>query len=67
MNMGFSTHGHWAQLKELKEIEVQGRGNPWFEDKNIDLESMEGIWVAIDPKDAINYLFMASDLESEGY
>ena len=65
MNMGFSTHGYWAALKELKEIEVEDRGNPWFDDTRLDLESTEGIWVAIDPKDAINYLFMASELESE--
>jgi len=65
MNMGFSTHGYWAALKELKEIEVEDRGNLWFDDTRLDLESTEGIWVAIDPKDAINYLFMASELESE--
>ena len=65
MNMGFSTHGHWASLKELKEIEVEDRGNPWFDDTRVDLENTEGIWVAIDPKGAINYLFMASELESE--
>ena len=28
---------------------------------------MEGIWVTLDPKDAISYLFMASELESEEY
>ena len=30
--LGYSTHGHWASLKELKEIEVEDRGNPWFDD-----------------------------------
>lgn len=67
MNSGYSTHGHWASLKELKEIEVEDRGNAWFEDNPIDLESMEGIWVTLDPKDAISYLFMGSELESEEY
>ena len=67
MNSGFSTHGQWAPLKELKEIEVEDRGNPWFEDDHINLDSMEGIWVTEDPKDAIPYLFMASELESEKY
>ena len=65
MNIGYSTHGHWGPLKELKELEVEDRGNPWFDDTYIDLESMEGIWVTLDPKDAISYLFMASELESE--
>jgi hypothetical protein len=67
MNIGYSTHGHWAPLKELKEIEVEDRGNDWFDDTKIDLESTEGIWVTKDPKDAIPYLFMASELESEEY
>ncbi len=65
MDSGFSTHGNWAPLKELKEIEVEDRGNSWFEDNHINLESMEGIWVTDDPKDAIQYLFMASELASE--
>ncbi len=67
MNSGYSTHGHWASLKELKEIEVEDRGNSWFEDTKIDLESTEGIWVTKDPKDAIQYLFLGSELESEEY
>ena len=67
MNSGFSTHGYWASLKELKEIEVEDRGNPWFEDNNIELDSMEGIWVTLNPKDAVQYLFLAEDLESEEY
>jgi hypothetical protein len=31
----------------------------------IDLENTEGIWVTVNPKDAIPYLFMDSELESE--
>ena len=67
MNIGFSTHGHWARLKDLKELEVEDRGNPWFEDIWVDPEGTEGIWVAIDPRDAVRYLFMASELESEEF
>jgi len=67
MSSGFSTHGHWASLKELKELEVEDRGNPWFDDTELDVESTEGIWITSDPKDAISYLFMASELESEEY
>lgn len=67
MNSGFSTHGCWTSLKELKEIEVDDRGNPWFEDDYINLDSMEGIWVTLNPKDAVQYLFLAEDLESEDY
>jgi hypothetical protein len=67
MNLGYSTQGYWAPLKELKEIEVEDRGNDWFDDSKIDLESTEGIWVTKDPKDAIQYLFIASELESEEY
>ena len=67
MVLGFSTHGHWESLKKLKEIEVDERGNLWFDDSQIDIETMEGIWVTLDPKDAIQYLFLAEDLESEDY
>lgn len=67
MNIGYSTHGYWTPLRELKEIEVEDRGNEWFDDTNIDLESTEGIWVTKDPKDAIQYLFVADELESEEY
>jgi hypothetical protein len=67
MNTGYSTHGHWAPLTELKEIEVQDRGNPWFDDANLDLNHMEGIWVTKDPKEAIPYLFTSDEFESEEY
>ena len=67
MVSGYSTHGYWAPLKELKELEVEDRGNGWFDDIGIDLESTEGIWVTRNPKDAIRYLFMASEMESEEY
>ena len=67
MGPGYSTHGYWAPLKELKEIEVEDRGNLWFDDTEVNLEGMEGIWVTLDSRDAIKYLFMASELESEGY
>ena len=55
--------GH--RSKELKEIEVEDRGNPWFDDTKIDLESIEGIWVTLDPKDAIQYLFLAQSLNQK--
>ena len=67
MNTGYSTHGHWALLKELKEIEVEDRGNPWFDDSSLDLNHMEGIWVTKDPKEAVPYLFTADEFESEEY
>ena len=67
MNSGYSTHGYWASLEELKEIEVEDRGNPWFDDSQIDTETTEGIWVTLDPKDALQYLFLDEDLESEEY
>ena len=67
MNFGFSTHGRWAALPEIKELEVEDRGNPWFDDDGLDLESWEGIWVALDPKKALWYLFQAEDFGSEKY
>lgn len=67
MVAGYSTHGCWASLSELKEIEVQDRGNQWFEDNHIDLDSMEGIWVTLEPRKAIPYLFPGEKLESQDY
>ncbi len=67
MNVGYSTHGCWAPLSELKAIEVEDRGNPWFEDEGLDLESWEGIWVTSDPKKALWYLFPAKDFDSQEY
>jgi hypothetical protein len=67
MVVGYSTHGCWAPLSELKEIEVQDRGNQWFEDNHIDLDSMEGIWVTLEPPKAIPYLFPGEEFESQDY
>jgi hypothetical protein len=67
MNTGYSTHGHWTPLTELKEIEVKDRGNLWFNDTNLDLNHMEGIWITKDPKKAISYLFTSDEFESEEY
>jgi hypothetical protein len=67
MNTGYSTYGHWAPLTELKEIELEDRGNPWFDDTNLDLNHMEGIWVTKDPNEAIPYLFTSDESESEEY
>jgi hypothetical protein len=67
MDVGFSTHGCWASLAEIKALEVEDRENPWFEDEGLDLESWEGIWVTYDPQKAIWYLFPAADFESEEY
>jgi len=67
MNVGFSTHGCWASLAEIRELEVEDRGNPWFDDEGLDLESMEGIWVTLDPQKALWYLFSAEAFGSEEY
>jgi hypothetical protein len=67
MNVGYSTHGCWASLEKIKHLEVEDRGNPWFEDDGLDLESLEGIWVTLDPQKALWYLFPAEDFGSEEY
>ena len=41
MSIGFSTCGCWAPLQDLKEIEIEDRGNPWFDDSNLDLEAQK--------------------------
>jgi hypothetical protein len=65
MHVGYSTHGCWASLERIKQLEVEDRGNPWFDDEGMDLESWEGIWVTLDPQKAIWYLFPAENFEAE--
>jgi len=67
MDAGYSIHGCWASLEKIKQLEVEDRGNPWFEDEDLDLESLEGIWVTSDPRKALWYLFPAVSFESEEY
>ncbi len=67
MNVGFSTHGCWASLEKIKELEVEDRDNPWFDDDGLDLKSFEGIWVTFDLQKAIWYLCPATAFGSEEY
>ena len=67
MDIGFSTCGHWAPVQDLKEIEIEDRGNPWFDDSNLDPENTEAIWVVLDPRNAPEYLSFTVGSESEEY
>ncbi len=67
MNIGFSTCGCWASLQDLKEIEIEDRGNPWFDDRNLDLQDTEAIWVVQDPQNAPQYLSFTVGSETEVY
>jgi len=67
MSIGFSTCGCWAPVQDLKEIEIEDRGNPWFDDSNLDLESTEAIWVVLDPRNAPEYLTFTVESETEEY
>ena len=67
MNIGFSTCGYWAPVQDLKEIEIEDRGNPWFDDSNLDIEDTEAIWVVLDPKNAPQYLTFTVGSEAEEY
>ena len=67
MTAGYSTHGCWAPLRDLKEIEIEDRGNPWFDDNGLDLEKLEAIWVVLDPQKAPEYLSFTIGDETEEY
>ena len=67
MSIGFSTCGCWAPVQDLKEIEIEDRGNPWFDDSNLDIESTEAIWVVLDPQNAPEYLTLTVGSETEEY
>ena len=67
MSIGFSTCGQWAPLQDLKEIEIEDRGNRWFNDSNLDLENTEAIWVVLDSQNAPEYLNFTVGSETEEY
>ena len=67
MQTGFSTCSHWASLRDLKEVETEDRGNPWFDDSDLDLEETEAIWVVLDAQKAPQYLSLTIGSESEEY
>ena len=67
MSIGFSTCGQWSPIMDLKEIEIEDRGNSWFEDNEFDLESLEAIWVVLDPTQAPHYLTFTINSETEEY
>ena len=67
MSIGFSTYDHWAPLHDLKEIELEGKENQWFNDYEHDLENLEAIWVVLDPTQAPHYLALTIGSETEEY
>jgi hypothetical protein len=60
--VGYSTHGCWAPLERIKEIEVEERENEWFEDDGLDLSQYEAIWVCLAPEEAVGYALLAEEL-----
>ena len=67
MTFGFSTCGYWASIQDLKEIEIEDRKNPWFDDSHLDLENTEAIWVVLDPRNAPEYLTLTLESGTEEY
>jgi hypothetical protein len=56
-SVGYSTFEDWSPLAEIKELETVERGNPWFDDSNINIDEYWAKWVTFDPKDAIAYAY----------
>ena len=53
---GYNSYGSvWAPLREIKKLEVEERGNEWFDDSGLDLDKTMAIWVTENPKDAVLY------------
>ena len=67
MSIGFSTCCYWAPLPDLKEIEIEDRRNQWFDDSDMDIETMEAIWVVLDPQNAPEHLSLTMGSETEEY
>jgi len=65
-NIGFSSHGHWSTLGELREIELE-RSNPFL--KVGYPKKTPAIWITFDKKLALRYALSADDwdrIESGG-
>jgi hypothetical protein len=55
---GYNSYGHsWTKISKLKGLEVNDRDNQWFDDSGLDLEKTLGVWVTVDPRDALFYMF----------
>ena len=67
MAIGFSTCGYWAPLRDLKEIEIEDRGNPWFDDSNLNPEETEAIWAVLDSQGAPEYLSITIGSKTEEF
>ena len=65
--VGYSTHGCWASLENVKEIEVNDRGNQWFDDDGLDLSQYEAIWVCLSPEDAVGYALLAEEFGTKAH
>lgn len=61
--VGYSSHGAWARLKDIKAIELD-RDNEWFDDSGFDLDNDSAIWVTYDPVKALTYDFSADLINS---
>ena len=57
--VGYNSHGAVTSLAELKALESE-RGNDWFDDRGLDLNRTQAIWVTYDPRYALRYAFSAS-------
>lgn len=57
-NIGFSSHGRWSTLGELKNIEME-RGNPF--PKVSYLGKIPAIWITFDKTTALRYALSAED------
>ena len=63
--IGYSSHGTWDTLGNIKRLEVDERGNEWFDDAGLDPNKTKAIWVTKDPKVALLYLFPSEFREYE--
>jgi len=55
---GYNSYGHsWTKILKLKSLEIDDRCNQWFDDSGLDLEKTLGVWVTVDPRDALFYMF----------
>jgi hypothetical protein len=56
INYGYNSYGSkWTPLIKIKELEVNERGNEWFDDTKLDLDKTMAIWVDEDPRSSVLY------------
>ena len=60
-NVGYNSHGRWSTLGNIREVEVEDRGNPFPKTKHP--ADTPAIWICFEKRDALRYATLADRWE----